>query len=83
MNCVIKIGAVMWMMSISKCMPIPEEREGEKGRERRRKREGGKEGRRMKRVREKEEKEEEVYKIIQALNSKFLSYTNRMSIHKY
>ena len=31
MNCVIKIGAVMWMMSISKCMPIPEEREKGKG----------------------------------------------------
>lgn len=70
MNCVIKIGAVMWMMSISKCMPIPEERE--KGKE------GGTE-----REREKEERKEEAYKIIQALNSKFLSYTNRMSIHKY
>lgn len=31
MNCVIKIGAVMWMMSISKCIPIPEERERGKG----------------------------------------------------
>lgn len=49
MNCVIKIGAVMWMMSISKCMPIPEERE--------RKREGKEGG--MEGGREEERKEEE------------------------